>query len=572
MKIDETPQRKNGAELLVQTLIDHDVDVVFGYPGGAVLPIFDALYRMKPNFLNVLCRHEQGLIHAAEGYARVTGRTGVVIATSGPGVTNLLTGIADAMLDSLPIVVITGQVFSGLVGTDGFQEADVIGLTTPITKHNYQVKDIKDLPRIISEAFHIASTGRPGPVVVDIPKDITEAIITEDISADFHVPGYQPTEQPNMAQIKRLMDALQKAEKPVLLAGAGIITSRASDALYEFIEKHPMPVVNTLQGAGAFPQTHELSLGMGGMHGSYAANMALQESDLLINIGSRFSDRLTGKISEFAPNAKIAHIDIDPAEIGKNVDVDIPVVSDAKAALEALNALEIVSPDDTEWNQHCIENKKKYPFWYERRDTLVSPQWFIEKVADYTNHEAIVVTDVGQHQMWAGQFSNITKPNNFVSSGGLGTMGFGIPAALGAQLGRPDDVVTLFVGDGGFQMTSQELGTIKEYHLPVKIFIINNQSLGMVRQWQELIYDENYSQSLLADRNPDFLKLAEAYGIKGMQITSEDQVDDALKEIFDYDGPVLVDVRVETLEKVFPMVPGGKSNTEMLGVEKPCKE
>lgn len=557
-----------GADLLIQSLLDNQVEVIFGYPGGAVLPIFDSLYELQPTFRNILCRHEQGLIHAAEGYARVTGKTGVVLATSGPGITNLLTGIADAMLDSLPVVVLTGQVSSSVIGTDAFQEADVIGLTTPISKHNYQIKRVEDIPRIINEAFHIASTGRPGPVVVDIPKNISEGKVAGNYSSDFYLPGYQPVTQPNYGQISRALQALSRSKKPVLLAGAGVNFAKANQELLAFIERYPMPVVNTLQGVGAVPRTHELALGMAGMHGLYAANRAIIESDLLINIGSRFDDRLTGKLSEFAPDATIIHIDIDPAEIGKNIKVDIPVVSDAKFALEALLAADEVELDSSEWVEHCLENKRDYPLWYNRYDHLISPQWIIEAVSKVTDNKAIVVTDVGQHQMWASQFYQQDKPLSFVSSGGLGTMGFGLPAAIGAQLGRPGEHVVLFVGDGGYQMTIQELATIKQYNLPIKIFILNNETLGMVRQWQELLYDEHYSESLLNEgKNPDFVKIAEGYGIKGMRFTQEDAIEEALEEIFTYDGPVVVEVMIPMKEKVFPMVPAGKGNGEMIGVK-----
>lgn len=557
-----------GADLLIQSLLDNGVEVLFGYPGGAVLPIFDSLYEFKPNFQNILCRHEQGLIHAAEGYARVTGKTGVVLATSGPGITNLLTGIADAMLDSLPIVVLTGQVSSSVIGTDAFQEADVIGLTTPISKHNYQLKSVEEIPRVINEAFHIASTGRPGPVVVDIPKNISEGKVTGEYSGEFYLPGYQPTFAPNLGQISRVIDAVKQAKKPVMLVGAGVHFAKANEELLQFIERYPMPVVNTLQGVGAFPRSHRLALGMAGMHGLYASNQAIIGSDLLINIGSRFDDRLTGKLSEFAPNATIVHIDIDPAEIGKNIKVDIPVVSDAREALKALLNEEPFELNSAEWIEECLNNKNEYPLWYKHQEELISPQWLIEEVSKITNHEAVVITDVGQHQMWAAQFYYQDKAESFVSSGGLGTMGFGLPAAIGAQLGRPDETVVLFTGDGGIQMSIQELATIRQYNLPIKMFIINNETLGMVRQWQEILYDERYSQSLLNEnKNPDFIKLADGFGIKGVRLTQEDQVEEGLKEIFDYDGPVLVEVMVPMKEKVFPMVPAGKGNGDMIGVK-----
>ncbi|HLR74601.1 MAG TPA: acetolactate synthase large subunit [Virgibacillus sp.] len=555
-----------GADLLIDSLVEAGVDTIFGYPGGAVLPIYDALYRSDAPFDHVLSRHEQGSIHAAEGYARVTGKPGVVIGTSGPGATNLITGIADAMMDSLPIVVFTGQVASGVIGTDAFQETDVMGLTTPITKYNYQVMDITDLPRIVKEAFHIANTGRPGPVVVDIPKDISETLTEGNYSSDFHLPGYQPTTKPNPLQIKKLADALAEAKKPVILAGAGVVFSQASSELKELAEKYNIHVANTLLGLGSFPGTHDLSLGMAGMHGSYAANMAIYECDLLINVGARFDDRLTGNLKHFAPHATVAHIDIDPAEIGKNVDTEIPVVADAKEALQALLQQTIKIGEHDSWNKQLGENKRTYPFWYERSKELMSPQWFIEQVYKVSEGKAIVTTDVGQHQMWAAQYYKFDQPNRWVTSGGLGTMGFGFPAAVGAQLGKPNDLVVAIVGDGGFQMTLHELSVIREQNLPVKVIIVNNEALGMVRQWQESFYDKRYSESILA--NPDFVKLAESYGVRGLRVTQESEVEDMLKDIFSYEGPVVVDCRVIQEECVYPMVAPGKGIQEMIGVTK----
>lgn len=555
-----------GADLLIDSLVEAGVDTIFGYPGGAVLPIYDALYRSDAPFDHVLSRHEQGSIHAAEGYARVTGKPGVVIGTSGPGATNLITGIADAMMDSLPIVVFTGQVASGVIGTDAFQETDVMGLTTPITKYNYQVMDITDLPRIVKEAFHIANTGRPGPVVVDIPKDISETLTEGNYSSDFHLPGYQPTTKPNPLQIKKLADALAEAKKPVILAGAGVVFSQASSELKELAEKYNIHVANTLLGLGSFPGTHDLSLGMAGMHGSYAANMAIYECDLLINVGARFDDRLTGNLKHFAPHATVAHIDIDPAEIGKNVDTEIPVVADAKEALQALLQQTIKIGEHDSWNKQLGENKRTYPFWYERSKELMSPQWFIEQVYKVSEGKAIVTTDVGQHQMWAAQYYKFDQPNRWVTSGGLGTMGFGFPAAVGAQLGKPKDLVVAIVGDGGFQMTLHELSVIREQNLPVKVIIVNNEALGMVRQWQESFYDKRYSESILA--NPDFVKLAESYGVRGLRVTQESEVEDMLKDIFSYEGPVVVDGRVVQEECVYPMVAPGKGIQEMIGVTK----
>ena len=570
----KTKRKRNGADLFVQSLIDADVEVVFGYPGGAVLPIYDALYRAKPNFKHIMCRHEQGLIHGAEGYARVTGKPGVVIATSGPGGTNLITGIADAMIDSLPIVIFTGQVSAAFIGSDAFQEADMIGLTTPITKHNYQVQDVHDLPRIIKEAFHIATTGRKGPVVIDLPKNVAETFLdTDEFDTDFYLPGYQPTVYPNQLQIQRLMNELKVAERPLLLVGAGVKFAEAHKELYDFAVKHNIPVVTTLQGLGAFPETHPQALGMGGMHGSYAANKAIQACDFLINIGSRFDDRLTGNLSKFATQAVVAHIDVDSAEIGKNVPTKYPIVSDAKEALIKLLEIDIDQLDISDWEAETQTNKNDYPFWYQNKEDSISPQWLIEEIYHATEGKAVVVTDVGQHQMWAGQFYKYDQPHNFVTSGGLGTMGFGLPAALGAQIGRPGETVVAILGDGGIQMTSEELATIKDYDLPVKVVIVNNESLGMVRQWQEIIYEERYSESLLGGgRNPDFVLLAESYGIKGVRISQETEVKEALRAAFDYDGPVVIDARVTPNEKVFPMVPAGKGNDEMIGVKPPCEE
>ena len=561
---------KTGADLLVDALAEQEIDTLFGYPGGAVLPIYDALYRNERSFKHILCRHEQGLIHAAEGYARVSGKTGVVIATSGPGATNLITGITDAMMDSLPVVIFTGQVATKVIGTDAFQEADVIGLTTPITKHNYQVTDVKDLKRIVKEAFHIASTGRPGPVVVDIPKNISEAKVEMDYPDDFYLKGYQPTTTPNPLQINRLMDALELAERPVVLTGAGVQFAKATGELKEFVEKYDLPVVSTLLGLGAFDANHKNFLGMAGMHGTYTANMAIHEADLLINIGARFDDRLTGKISDFAPHAKIAHIDIDPAEIGKNVETQIPVVADAKEALTLMNESSAKTSFADSWHALVQANKKEYPLWYDNNKALLSPQKFIEDIYLATKGQAIVTTDVGQHQMWSAQFYKFKEPNHFVTSGGLGTMGFGLPAAIGAQLAFPEKTVVAIVGDGGFQMTMQELATLKQYNLPVKVVILNNEALGMVRQWQEEFYDERYSESLM-QTNPDFVKLGESFGIKSYRFTNEGEVSEELESALTSDEPILIDARVEKLDLVSPMVPAGKGNHEMIGVKK-CKE
>jgi acetolactate synthase-1/2/3 large subunit len=560
---------KTGADLLIDLLIKEGVETLFGYPGGAVLPIYDAIYRARGRIQHVLFRHEQGMIHAAEGYARITGKPGVVIATSGPGATNLVTGITDAMMDSLPLVVFTGQVARTVIGTDAFQEADVMAITTPITKHNYQVQSIADLPRIVKEAFHIASTGRPGPVLVDIPKDISQGILTEEPEdAVVHLPGYQPTIKPNPFQIKKLADSLSKAKKPVILSGAGVLHAKASAELTALAEKHQIPVVTTLLGLGTFPADSPLSLGMGGMHGTYVANMALYESDLLINFGARFDDRLTGNLKHFAPHAKVAHIDIDPAEIGKNVPTQIPIVGDAKEALiqlsEATDGMEAL--EHQEWLEKLDQYKRDYPLWYKHDPNGMSPQWLIEAIHKVTNGEAIVATDVGQHQMWVAQYYNFTKPHRWITSGGLGTMGFGFPAAIGAQMASPESTVVAIVGDAGFQMTLQELSVIYERNLPVKIIIVNNGALGMVRQWQELLHGNRISESILHTQ-PDFVKLAESYSIRGYKIDNQEDLITKLPEIFAYDGPVLVDCRVLQQEKVFPMIAPGKGLHEMIGVK-----
>lgn len=555
----------NGAELFLKALEEENVDVIFGYPGGAVLPIYDKIYDSK--IRHILPRHEQGAIHAAEGYARISGKPGVVIVTSGPGATNVVTGLADAMMDSIPLVVFTGQVATGVIGTDAFQEADILGITTPITKHNFQLRDVNDISRVIKEAFYIASTGRPGPVLIDFPKDIATAIAEAQPKAEVDLPGYQPTLQPNYLQIRKLTEAVSRAKKPVILAGAGILHSKATSELKEYAEQQNIPVVHTLLGLGGFPADHKLFIGMGGMHGCYTANMAMYECDLLINIGARFDDRLTGNLEHFAPNATVAHIDIDPAEIGKNVPTKIPVVADAKEALKQLIAQQGKQPVHQEWMEKIDKWKQDYPYYCDDTNCeQLKPQNILKMLYEKTNGEAVVVTDVGQHQMWAAQYYEFKEADRWVTSGGLGTMGFGLPASIGAQIAAPDRVVISVLGDGGFQMNPQELAVIREHNLPVKIVIINNMALGMVRQWQELFYEKRYSHSVVPGQ-PDFIKLAEAYGIKGYRIQTNEEANTILDEVLKNNEPVVLDFRVDPGENVYPMIPAGKGLHEMVGVK-----
>ena len=549
----------SGAEILIKSLQEEGVEAIFGYPGGQVLPIYDALY--DASLKHYLVRHEQGAAHAADGYARATGKPGVCLATSGPGATNLVTGIATAYMDSVPMVALTGQVPCGLLGKDSFQEADITGITLPITKHNYLVNDVKDLARTIKESFHIATTGRPGPVLIDIPKDVQVTKNKFVYPEEVHLKGYKPTLGGNKGQINNAAKMIMEAKKPVIYAGGGIIISGASGELFKLAEMTLSPVTTTLMGIGSFPETHPLSLGMLGMHGTRAANYAISECDLLIAIGARFDDRVTGKIDEFAPQAKIIHIDIDPAEIGKNVRIDIPIVGDVKSVLTEINS-KLEQNVSTEWHDKISKWKSTHPLTYKKNGSL-KPQDIVEQIYDVTKGEAIIVTEVGQNQMWAAQYYKYTKPRTFISSGGLGTMGYGLPAAIGAKVGCPDRIVIDIAGDGSIQMNIQELATAVHYNIPVIVAILNNNFLGMVRQWQEIFYDRRYSFTDIT--GPDFVKLAEAYGAVGIRVTESKEVKPALKKAIKANRPVVIDFVVEREENVFPMVPPGGAIHQMLG-------
>jgi len=557
-----------GAQILLESLRREGVEVVFGFPGGAVIDIYDLLPRYP--LRHVLARHEQGAIHAADGYARATGKVGVCLVTSGPGATNAVTGIATAYMDSVPVVIITGQVPTPLIGNDAFQEVDIVGITRPCTKHNYLIKDVRDLAGVIKEAFYLAATGRPGPVLIDLPKDIQQAVTEYVYPETIKMRSYNPTYSPNPKQVAKVADVVRRAKKPLIYAGGGVIASGASEDLTWLARSLQIPVTATLMALGCFPADDPLWVGMLGMHGTFAANMAISQADLILAIGSRFDDRVTGKISEFAKHAKIVHIDIDPTSIQKNVPVDIPVVADCKSFLTSLR--QILEPNldaagaaklHEPWIERIAAWNKEAPLSYATDSDKIKPQQVVEIISKLTKGDAIICTEVGQHQMWAAQFYAFRKPRSFISSGGLGTMGFGFPAAIGAQMAYPDRLVIDIAGDGSIQMCIQELATAVCYNLPVKIVILNNGYLGMVRQWQELFYAKNYCATCL-DVAPDFVKLAEAYGAVGYRVTDPAKVESVLAEAFALPKTVIVDVVVDREENVAPMVPAGKSLTEMI--------
>ncbi|MFC1512715.1 biosynthetic-type acetolactate synthase large subunit [bacterium] len=551
----------SGAQIVIESLKKENVDILFGYPGGVVIPIFDVLYNEK-DIRFILSRHEQGAVHAADGYSRVTGKPGVVIVTSGPGATNTITGLATAYMDSIPMIVFSGQVATQLIGNDAFQEADVTGITRPVTKHNFLVKDIKDLARIIKEAFYIACSGRPGPVVIDLPVDIQRQSLEFIYPEKADIRSYKPNYEGHAKQIKKASELIKNAEKPVLYVGGGAIISSASEDLIKLAEKTNIPVTMTLMGMGSIPTQHKLSLGMLGMHGTFYANHAVQNSDLLIAVGARFDDRVTGKLTKFAPHAKIIHIDIDPTSISKNVKVDIPVVGDAKEIIKQLiNIVQEKKHDN--WLKIIERWKKEAPLSYKKDDDKLRPQYVIEQISEITKGEAIICTEVGQNQMWAAQYYDFKYPRTFATSGGLGTMGYGFPAAIGAKLGKPDKQVFDIAGDGSIQMNIQELATAVDNKIPVKIAVLNNGCLGMVRQWQELFYDKRYSHVILKG-NPDFVKIAEAYGAHGMRITDKKDVKKAIQEALKINNVVVMDFIVEQEENVYPFVPAGKALHEMM--------
>ncbi len=559
-----------GAKMVIEALKREGVNVIFGYPGGAIIDIYDELYKTS-EIHHVLVRHEQGAAHAADGYARSTGRVGVALVTSGPGATNTVTGIATAYMDSIPVVILTGQVPTKLIGNDAFQEVDITGITRPITKHNFLVKRIEDLPRIIKAAFYIAKSGRPGPVLVDLPKDIQQAKGEFNYPEEIRLRSYNLNYEPHIKQIERAYELLERAERPPILIGGGVIASGAFEEVRLLAEKLNLPVIMTLMGLGGFPGDYEQSLGMLGMHGTYYANMAVANSDLLLTVGARFDDRVTGKLDAFAPKAKIIHIDIDPTSIQKNVKVDVPIVGDCKRALERL--LEVVKEVGKpakywkerfkEWWEQIDIWKRRYPLSYKQDSTYIKPQYVIERLYDLTQGKAIICTEVGQNQMWTAQYYKFKYPRTLITSGGLGTMGFGFPASIGAQMGNPGKLVIDIAGDGSIQMNIQEMATAMDQRLPIKIIILNNGYLGMVRQWQELFYERRYS-AVKFTTLPDFVKLAEAYGAVGMRIAKPEEVEPTLKKILTMDKLVILDVIIAPEEGVFPMVPAGKATTEMI--------
>ncbi|WP_457600809.1 biosynthetic-type acetolactate synthase large subunit [Hydrogenivirga sp.] len=565
---------RKGADIVIETLKEEGVEVIFGLPGGAIMEVYDALYR-DGSIKHILARHEQGAGHMAEGYAKATGKIGVAMTTSGPGATNIVTPIADAYMDSVPMVVITGQVPTHMIGNDAFQEVDIVGITRPITKHNFLVRDIDELPLVIRKAFYIAGTGRPGPVLVDIPKDITQQLSDVKIPSLDEVkralPGYKPHVEGNAQQIKKAAKLIMEAKRPVLYVGGGAVNAEAQEELIELAELMKIPVTTTTQGKGAFPENHPLSLRMLGMHGTYYANMAVYNTDLLIAVGARFDDRVTGKIDEFAPDAKIIHIDIDPASISKNIIVDVPIVGDVKIVLrKLLNELKrkgakLSFPEDREkWIEQIEKWKKLHPLTYRNSKKVIKPQYVIEQIHEATGGDAIIVPGVGQHQMWAAMFFKYSYPRQFLNSGGLGTMGFGLPAGIGAKVGRPEKEVFVVDGDGSFVMTMQEIITAVQYRIPVKVAIINNAYLGMVRQWQELFYDKRYSEVNL-EIQPDFVKLAEAMGAVGFRAEKPKEVREIIEESLKIDDrPVILDFVVDREENVLPMVPPGKSYKDMI--------
>lgn len=557
-------QRMSGAEIFLRSLDAEGVEVVFGYPGGAVIKIYDEMARIQPKFKHVLVRHEQGGAHAAEGYAKATGKVGTVLVTSGPGATNTVTGIADAYMDSVPIVVFTGQVPTQLIGNDAFQECDTIGITRSITKHSFLVCDVRDLAPAVKKAYYIARTGRPGPVVVDLPKDVLLAETEFEYPKEINLRGYRFKDKGDEAKIRRAAAMIAEAKKPLFYVGGGAINSNGADVLTRIARKARIPVTTTLHGLGAFPENDELSVGMLGMHGTWYANMAVQHADLLIAVGARFDDRVTGKLESWAPHAKIIHIDIDPSSVSKNVYVDCAIIGDV---LDALTRLEpLIEPCNTgEWLEHVEAWKEECPLMYDQADRCLRAQYVLERLRRHTQGEAIIVTDVGQHQMWAAQYFQFLHPRTHITSGGLGTMGFSLPAAMGAAFGRPDKTVVSISGDGGFIMNAQELCVAAAHGLPIKVVIINNNFLGMVRQWQELFHNERFSHTDLSDTNPDFVKLAEAHHCVGLRAETPDEVDEIIRKAWAVtDRPAVMEFRVTKEEMVFPMVPAGASTSEMI--------